>query len=53
MNTMNATQDDSNPKYWEEYLSYCRAEGTTPDLSDFFVWLDEQVFDDDEEAGTI
>lgn len=28
---------------WQEYLSSCKKDGTSPSTSDYVVWLEEQV----------
>lgn len=34
---------------WEQYISSCRADKTTPNLSDYLVWLEDQDLDKDTE----
>jgi hypothetical protein len=39
---------EPDERYWDSYLLACRADGTTPSLQDFLVWLSEQDLDKDD-----
>lgn len=46
---MSDTRYDLDYKLWDYYLQECRAAQSTPTLSDFDVWKQDQDYDLDED----
>jgi hypothetical protein len=49
---MSVTYDES-PKYWDDYLMWCRVNEVKPNLDHYDVWLDDRGIDEDSEDWTI